>query len=103
MVLAYHIGERKGLTAGIHVGLYRTAGIHVNVQVLHDVAGSTLVQKIKACTNHHWRRLVKNIGGTKIFGVVITDESIGISQLLRGMCLGCPQSLRLSKLIQHPI
>ena len=44
------------------------------------------------------RRLVKNIGvEAKIFGlrVVITDESIGISQLFGGMCPSFPQSLLL--------
>jgi len=42
---------------------------------------------------YHWRRLVKNIGGNTNIGgqgVAITDEIIGVFQLLGGTCPGCP-------------
>jgi len=45
--------------------------------------------------NHiHWHRLVKILGGpTKILGgqkVGKRDKCMGVSQLLGGMCPGCP-------------
>jgi len=51
--------------------------------------------KIKSCPSH-WHRLVKNIGErqTKLLGerVVITAESMGISQLVVDTCPGCSLS-----------
>ena len=46
----------------------------------------------------HRRRIVKNIWGMPKYGgtkVVITDESVGVSQLLGDTPLDCPQSLCL--------
>jgi len=50
----------------------------------------------------HWCRLAKNIGGNQNIGVkdwgkrvLITDESIGISQLLGDMCPAAHHSLCL--------
>src|SRR6218665_336038 len=48
---------------------------------------------------YHWHRPVKNIGWANqnigVQKVVESDKCIGISQLLVGACLGCPQSLHL--------
>jgi len=40
---------------------------------------------------NHWHRLVRNIGGKTKIRVVITDESISISQLLGACAQAAPK------------
>ena len=58
---------------------------------------SSYISRIIA-VNQNINRLVKNIGGNQNMGeqkVAITDESIGVSQLLGAHARAAPQSLRL--------
>ena len=53
------------------------------------------------CTRMQWRRLVKNIWGTKILGVgekeviIIIDESMAVSQLLGARARAAPKPMPL--------